>query len=438
MIDFFKKNRLIAGVFLVVCVLLVLIGVILLSLWKGGVEEEQEEISFGNTDETRMFTEEELLFGSSSDKWIAKEGDGVPAPNFRLLTTTPAMGAVSFLKGELGEYVRFTSRTNGNIFDVPLTVIGPEEKLANETILRIGNVGWSQNGATTFTQYLDETGEKIKTYLRSLQDTASTSPSTASSTLKGRHIEDQIVSSSLSPKGDSIFYIVKNDTGSIGYIENASTGKRTQVWSSILTNVTSAWEASNMVLVYTNPSSIAHGVLWSLQPSTGKVQAILKNMTALSAKSNKQGDKILFSMQEKETGAFSLRVLDVKTGETTQLGLATMTEKCSWGNDSRYVYCAIPRNAVAGDFLENWYMGLTESDDIIWRLDTEIGTTKMLFDPQTETKESFDIIDITPSPEEDYLVFRTKVKSGLWAYKLPVETNATSTSPENATSTPSE
>lgn len=434
--DFFKNNKLIAGVALAIIILLCIIAVVLLSLIKNKTTPGEEGVSFGNTDAERVLSDEELLFGTSSEQWVAAGGSGAAVPNFRALTKTPAIGATIYILSSGEEYVRFTSRTNGNVFDLPLATIGAETKTTNETIIRIGIADWSRNGETTFTQYLDKTGEKIETYLRSFLQNATAEASVssnASSTPKGRHLDENIVSASLSPKGDRIFYIVKNENGSVAYIENVASGKRSQVWSSILNNLTSSWEAPDLVLIYPNPTSAADGVLWTLQPSTGKVQVTLKRGLALSAKSNSAGDKILYSTQEVKTGATSLQVLNLKTGEIKKLGLASITEKCVWGpSASKYVYCAIPREVQADKYLENWYMGVTSSDDLLWRLDIEIGTTKMLLDPQKETGVSFDILDLLVSPYEEYLVFRTKVTSGLWSLKLtenetPAATTGTST-----------
>jgi hypothetical protein len=434
--DFFKNNKLIAGVALAILLLLFIIAFVLFALLKNRTPADEEEISFGNTDEVRVLSDEELLFGTSSEQWVTTEGNNAPAPNFRALTKTPVIGASVYLRSDGLQFVRFTSRTNGNVFDLPLETVGAETKTANETIIRIGMADWSKNAETTCTQYLDKSGEKIETYIRSFLDTTTndtTASSSASTSPKGRHLDENIVSASLSPKGDKIFYIVKNDSGSIGFLETVATGKRSQIWSSILNNLTTSWEAQDRILIYPNPSSVADGVLWSLQPSTGKLQTILKNGLALSAKSNSLGNKILYSTQEAKTGATSLQILDLATGEIKKLGLATVSEKCVWGPDaSKYVYCAIPRDLQGGKYLENWYMGITASDDLLWRLDTEVGITKMLLDPQKETGNTFDIVDMLISPYEDYLVFRTKVSSVLWSLKLTENTAPVST----ATSTP--
>lgn len=437
--DFFKNNKLLAGVALIIIILLFVIAYVLYVLIINSKTPEEGEVSFGDIEEMRVLSDEELLFGTSSEAWVATgEGGstGAPAPNFRALTTTPTIGSSVYVRNDGGQYVRFTSRTNGNVFDTPLSTVGAETKTSNETIIRIGVADWSRNGEVTFTQYLNKTGEKIETYLRSfLENTLNTSSSSNSvgSTPKGRHLEQDIVSASLSPSGDRIFYIVKKEDGSVGYIETVSSGKRTQVWSSILSNLTTSWEANDLLLIYPNPSSVTDGVLWSLQPSTGNIQTILKRGLALSAKTNPAGNKILYSTQEEVSGVFSLQVLDLATGEIKKMGIGTMVEKCTWGpEDSKYIYCAIQRDTKGGKFLEDWYMGITPSDDLLWRMDTEIGTTKMLLDPKKETDVPFDVIDLLVSPYEEYLVFRTKVSSGLWALKLE---NSTS-EPSQASSTP--
>ena len=69
--------------------------------------------------------------------------------------------------------------------------------------------------------------------------------------------------------------------------------------------------------------------------------------------------------------------------------------------------------------MEDWYMGLKNTDDTLWRIDANTGTVKKLFDPFEETEEKFDIENIVISPEENYMLFKTRVNNILWSLKLP-------------------
>ncbi len=441
MIDFLKNNKFIAGIIFLIVILLLVSVLIFVSVFNPSGKTGTEDPTFTDTSGERVLTDEELLFGSTSDRFISTESAGTPAPDFRALSKIPAKAHTTYLRvsdGSNREYVRFTAYTNGNAYDVPLDVVGTEERVSNETIQRIGNAGWALSGESTFTQYLDAAGERVQTYLRSFVESTST-PAAAQGTStavvpKGRHLDENIVSASLFPKGDKIFYIVKTSSGgSEGYIEEVLTAKRTKVWSSILHNLTISNVAGNYVLIYTNPSSEAEGLVWILNTTTAKITPLITSKKGLSAQLSTDGTKVLYSYQEEGTGVFSLHSITLSTGESVSYDLNTMSEKCTWGRgiNSKHVYCAVPRERQPKRFLEDWYMGISSSDDQIWRLDTDLGLYKLLIDPKEVTGEPFDAVELMTDSLEQFLVFRTKNTSTLWSLKLPqtvqLAPNATST-----------
>jgi hypothetical protein len=422
MLDFFKDNKWVIGGAVAILLLLGLLVLVFVFPYskKGNVEEEGN--LFGDTSGTRSsdYTTDDFLFGTTSEKWMMNGNIGSEAPLLRALSKEPVAGATTFEKGDASssvEYARYVSQRNGNIFETPLATVGTEDMVSNEKILRIGAVNWSENALTTMTHYLDRTQQNITTHLRSYLLATSTEVAQG---FGGRVLDEDIFSASVSPNGERVFYLKKTEEGTQGYIENVKTGAKKLVWASPLTDLTTQWGVEYAIIIYTNPSSVAEGAVWVLNPDSGSFFITLSNMLALGAKSNSTGEKILYSMQETINAPFSLKVLDVLSKSITNLPQATLIEKCTWGpKGSKYVYCAVPRETVSGEFLENWYMGIVNSDDVIWRIDTGSNTTKKILDPFEETKERFDIEDLVVSPKEDYLIFRTRVNDVLWSLKLP-------------------
>jgi len=423
MLDFIKNNKLIVGAAaLIVVMILAIVVVFILAKFSGQEVEKQDP--FGDTDTERQqasSTDSDFLFGTSSERFVPDGAVGSPVPEFRAVTKIPVAGAAVYEReqgGSVVEYVRFTSRINGHVFDTPLATIGDEVNVSSKTILRIGNAKWSRNGSSTISRYFDEGGTQMFAYINYAVYGTSTG-GVAPVEFEGRPLVETIQDVALSPQGNELFYLVTNGEGSVGYIENVITGARVQIWKSLLRNLSVSWETQNRILVYSNPSSYAEGAIWSLNPTTKSTSVLLANNIALAGKTNTSGTKILYSLEEEGNTIFSLRILDIGTGETTHLPLATLVEKCSWGPMSKYVYCAIPRVEMHGKFLEDWYMGLTGTDDVLWRLDTSTGVVKKLLDPVEVTEEQFDIVDIVVSPQEDYVLFKTRVNNVLWALKLP-------------------
>lgn len=439
MLDFIKNNKLISGA-VVLMVLMILAIIMILFLARGAAPEPEERNPFGNTDTERPLTTDsgnEFLFGTSSERFVPEGAVGTVVPDFRAVTNIPVIGATVYEQNENGklvEYVRFTARTNGHVFDTPLATLGEEKNVSSKTILRIGDTKWSRNGSSTISRYFDEGGTQMFAYIsHATYGTSTTEGVRGPVEFEGRPVVETIQDVALSPQGDELFYLVTDGDGSKGYVENVVSGARTEVWSSLLRNLSVSWETPNRILIYSNPSSYADGAVWSLDPNTKTTSVLMGDHRGLAAKTNGSGSKILYSLEESENNIFSLRILTLGTGDTTTLPLATIIEKCAWGPaGSKYVYCAIPRQEPSATFLEDWYMGLVSSDDVLWRLDTETGVVKKLIDPMEVTNEKFDIVDILVSPQEDFVLFKTRVNSVLWALKLP-EKISVSTNDEDGT-----
>ena len=431
MLDFIKKNKIVVGAAALVVVMILAIIVVFILARNSDTEVENQD-PFGDTGTERQqasSTDSDFLFGTSSERFVPDGAVGSPVPEFRAVTKIPIAGAVVYEReqgGAVAEYIRFTSRINGHVFDTPLATMGDEVNVSSKTILRIGNAKWSRNGSSTISRYFDEGGTQMFAYINYAVYGTSTG-GVPPVEFTGRPMVETIQDVALSPQGNELFYLVTNKEGSIGYIENVITGARVQIWKSLLRNLIVSWETQNRILVYSNPSSYAEGAVWSINPTTKSTSIVLANNIALAAKTNTSGTKILYSLEEEGNTIFSLRVLDLGTGEITHLPLATLVEKCSWGPVSKYVYCAIPREEIHGKFLEDWYMGLTSTDDVLWRLDTGTGVVKKLFDPVEATEEKFDIVDIVVSPQEEYILFKTRVNNVLWALKLPEKHTTPST-----------
>jgi len=439
MLDFIKNNKLIVGAATLIVVMIVAIFVLFFLARRADPEVENQN-PFGDTGAERPLptgTDTDLFFGTTSERFIPDGATGTIVPEFRAVTKIPVIGAAVYERvedGKMVEYIRFTSRTNGHVFDTPLTTLGEETNVSSKTILRIGSAKWSKNGSSTVSRYFDEGGTQMFAYISHGVYGTSTDTAPTPIDFVGRPVVETMQDVALSPRGNELFYLVTNNEGSIGYLENVDTGARTQVWSSLLRNLSVSWETGNRILIYSNPSSYTEGAVWSLNPSTKTTSVLLANKIALAAKTNGSGTKLLYSLEETENTIFSLRILDVGTGNTSHLPLATIVEKCAWGpQGSKYVYCAIPRKEPHGKFLEDWYMGLVNSDDVLWRLDTETGVVKKLLDPVEVTEEEFDMVDLVVSPQEDYVLFRTRINSVLWALKLPERSTVAVTEDEEDT-----
>jgi len=241
----------------------------------------------------------------------------------------------------------------------------------------------------------------------------------------GRHLEfDEVVTAAIAPDAQSVFYLVKSNEGSVGYIESVALGIRREVWRSPLRSLTARWDSPNTIVVYTNPSSDMTGHVWFLDVDTGVSKLVLGNEYALAARMDVSGTRLLYSVQERGSGVTSLRILNTDTKEVTYLPpeVSAPVEKCAWGTKHpNLVYCAVPGNLSALNYLENWYLGVLASEDTVWQVNTETGEAHLILDPVDITTKTFDIVDLHVSPSGNFLIFKTKVDDLLWAAVIPAE-----------------
>jgi hypothetical protein len=376
---------------------------------------------------------------------VNKEGGALPM--LRALSTGPVAGDVPITRALTGyearEYVRYVDRTSGRIFDTALTAVEEPVTKSGETMLRIGRVYWSPNGTTTLLQRLDATGVDVYSYLGTFTvPNASTTPvDTTEETFSGRHLEyGDVLTAAISPDARTIFYVARTESGSVGYLESIASETRSPVWTSPLTNLTAAWGGNDTVVIYTNPSAVAPGVVWLLDAKKGTSDVVVAGERALAARMNPSGTKLLYSFEEEGSGLPSLRVLDVASGDVVTLpsGTASLAEKCVWDSvRDDVVYCAVPRNIQTKGYLEDWQYGLRASEVVVWQTRITTGEARQVLDPVELTTDQFDIIDLQVSPFGDYLVFRTKQNDILWAAQIPADLTPQAEPAPSASSTPS-
>ena len=430
MFDFIKSNKKVFGLITIGIILIFLIFAVFLFGSSSAIVEPGEPVLPG-AGEDREFPQGQdpsNVFGPmGGDEWVDGEKVNKSNPHFRAITKEPVAGALVYDKiGDtiVSPKIRYVTVENGHIFDADLDIVGGEDKISDKTVANIGEVEWDNSGSSVMLRYYNSNLSVVNSTIGSFMRGSSTDNSgeniSAPLEFKTRQLENNIRASAFSPDGTQIFYLVTEGGGTKGYLESVITGTNALVWESIFTTLSVSWESDDSILIYTNPSSEINGVIWKLNPNTTKSQVLVGDELALAGKLNPAGDKLLFSIQEEKGDVFSLRILDMDTGDFNVLPLSTMVDKCTWGGTgSDYVYCAVPRGAVSGDFLERWYMGTEHSDDLLWRIDSNTNTVKELIDPNEEVGVPFDMIDLQTDSEEEYLVFRAKVNNALWALKLP-------------------
>lgn len=408
-----KQNK--TSVVVVMLSFLVFIILLLYFLFWKNTPTVEEKNPFGDTSMERATnTAITNVFDNPGEAYTA---NNKKSSVLQSVTSLPVIGGTVFEKkvgGNMVQYVRYTSHANGHMYEKPLTSGKLAEKISNKTSGAVSVSLWSANGNSTVTRYYDNSLQTVYTYVGYFAQRGT------SSVYRERRLAGTITDITLSPDGTQIFYLEKTPEGLVGYTQQITGGERNRIWSSVLHSISASWEGKNVIALYTKPTSVAEGVVWGVHPVTGEREILLAGEFALEPLVNPEGTELLYSKQEKKNKQFDLGVLHIISGKTITIPLATMVNKCAWGPvGSVYIYCAVPDGNNSGSYLEEWYMGITHSNDTLWRINSTTGEIAQLIDPHEETGELFDIVNLSVSPKEDYLLFRTRNNSILWRYQIP-------------------
>ncbi len=415
---------------------LVIVGILGLVLVLGGDDAapENTDTGFGDSAPDRPFDV------TAGDRPLSptdmRSSSTVPVPVLRQLTTEPVGAALVIereVQGVIEPTARYIERTTGHILDVSLVRMDTATATSLMIIPGIAEAAWAPDASTTLYRYMNMEATTLFTWLGWLTprtpQVEGEDVSKPPYERKGRYLPENAYSVVLSPNGAQVFFVLRDDTGSRGFIENVQSGARKQVWTSPLREVTATWQAPDLLVIYTNPSSVQAGYVWTLNVKTQATDLALTQVPAATAMSSRDGKHILYSVLEGTLA--SLRLLDRETGKVTYQSLVTLPEKCVWDTEnSAVLYCAVPdRIPRKEEYPEAWYQGRVSFSDLLWKIDTISGATELLAEPYKLTERRMDIVDLALDPKHRYLLFRTKDDGFLWSLTLPAgNTSGTATS----------
>lgn len=348
----------------------------------------------------------------------------------RKISEAPVSGLTSFGNGkDLNLTVRYVDQGSGNVWDYH-PIGDTRERVSQNTILRVKDVVWGNNGQTAILRYFDDKGETLKNY--SLRIPVIGGSSTSSS---GYFLPENILSFLVAPPGGEridpktkkvtgtkLTYLSKDSAESFN-ISVTDFDKKPTV-SPYFTNFGQwniSWPTMSTYLFVTKHSSDLPGFAYTASASaSGKnnlfanLKPILRNIPGLTANMNTTGSILAYTrMTSRSVTNFTH---NMKTGEDTKLPISTfVAEKCVWDKKiTTKIYCAVPRQNLSGSTLENWYLGYARTSDDIYSLDTDTGTLTLLYKPDA----SLDAARLVVSDDSSYLFFQDKNDGYLWALQL--------------------
>ena len=224
----------------------------------------------------------------------------------------------------------------------------------------------------------------------------------------------------VSPAEDKVFYLSNaGDELTEGVVADFSNKSQKKIFELPFGEFNISWPTKDNIVLLTKPSVKAEGYLYFLNQKTGVLTRIFGGIKGLAAVVSPDGEKIIFSGIGQD-GTES-KVYNVKTKTISELGFATLADKCAWGKKNKNtIYCAVPtgRQAVSAkkpdtNQPDGWYQGLVSFDDGVWSKNIATGESQNIL-----SRFGADIANIFVSDGENHLIFTDKNDGTLWTLKL--------------------
>ena len=336
------------------------------------------------------------------------------------ITPEPVAGARFITNENEKTIVRYVKQKTGDIYKYSLED-ETSERVLQQTLLGIHSALWSKDGNSTILRFLktEEIGnDTIKTYLLALEDNDGVSSTTSS---VGKFLPDNLQEVIMSPSNsEKVIYLQKNNGGSFIMSENiVKDEERQQLFASSLNDWLVEWPKEDLILITTKPSYNIDGYSYFVDPETGEMKKVLGEIKGLTTLISPDTTKILYAKSERNL--FDLVIYNVETKTETSLGLNTLPEKCVWsGENSNLLYCAVSNFSDNTNLPDDWYKGKISFSDELWLINTETRKSGILTPTKGFSGEGIDVVEISLSLNNDYLLFKNKKDCSLWMLKLEV------------------
>ncbi len=352
---------------------------------------------------------------TNNDGTPSDSTDDIPPPvttdfnqKLRKITSEQVAGA-GLVDVKAGSVLRYIERATGHIYEVEL--FSPRAgRISNTTIPMVYEAFWGNKNDSLVAQYLKEDDTTVDTYSITLKNISTTTENTISGTAMPLNI------SSVSTFGTSMFYLEQVSNASYGYVSNFDGKNKKQIWNSPIKELLSQYVNTKTVALTTKPEQSIPGFMYFIDTNTGATRKVLGNINGLSTLANPAGTSVLYLDQGE--GAL-MYTYDIKTMASDNAAPATFPEKCAWGKkDTKFVYCAVPKNFIGAGELTNWYKGNISTNDDVWKYDLENKTSMIVADLNKESGENIDVVKPVLSDNDQYLVFINKRDNSLWSLDL--------------------
>ena len=298
--------------------------------------------------------------------------------------------------------VNFIERQSGNVYAY-LVRAGTLTRTSNKTIPGIQSAIWTPDASLAFVRYLSgDNSSTINTYALYADGT--------NGFFLSQNLSDIAVSST------NILALSSGVNGSSASLLRTDGTRSSEVFTTPLSSLRIAFAGKNQYLAFTKPTSSLHGSAFIVD-SAGRFSRIAGPLNGLAAKASLSGKWALVSYTR--NGAMQMNLVNTTTGESLQLPVATIADKCVWTANDSAIYCGIPADPPQNfNYPDDWYQGAISFSDRIWKIDVSGRYAQLVLDFSKETENPLDATALAIDPLNTALVFVNKNDGSLWSYEL--------------------
>jgi hypothetical protein len=309
---------------------------------------------------------------------------------------------------------RYVLQENGHIMDLVLDNSGVVARaISNTTIPGTAHGLWASNGNGALLQYLE--GNTVKSLYVGLP-AVTNATTTKNQAVHIQFLPDNVMDVSFSPDGKNIGYLLKSASGSDGYTIAINGSSSKKLFSTPLSELLLSWASITKMLLQTKSSAGVTGAAFSVNTQTGAVSPLVY-APGLTAIADLAFAHVVYQTRTADTSSY---VHDTKTGKDKALSFSPIPEKCVWSNvNSSVMYCAAPLQFIDSSYLDQWHQGTASVPDAIFAFNVTTGKSAILAAPgDTDGGVASDIVELSVSPDDHYLLFIKKGDRSLWALRL--------------------
>ena len=319
------------------------------------------------------------------------------------------VAGMGFVVSSSSQKLYYVERANGYIFAAD-TNARSVTRLTDTLMPKVYEAMVSTDGGIV-ERSIDDSGN-ITTFLGSI--TSTSTARSQPSALIGSYLSSNIRSIALNKATRGVLYTLTNTQGGVdGFTQGWIGGKKTQVFSSLIGSWRMVWLPDGRMIATESPTDGMMGYAYQIGQNNN-LTPLVRNVPGLMVTMQSGGHAFVFSSSDGNTQS----LFGQASSTPELLSLQTVADKCVWlSGQSLIAYCAVPKAPPSGNFVTDWYMGLTHTTDNWWEVDLLTGTSKLIYSPSSDGV-SIDVQNPMMDPSGTYISFTNGVDQSLWVLNV--------------------